>query len=393
MDTTQQSSIILNAYDPVSAGRRHLQARQARQALACFQRALREDAGNLGAYYELGNLWLAVGELGPAYRAFDAGLQRAPEHLGLRLQLINVLLQAGETTKAAAQGERVCALAPDDPFVCSITLSMIRKRQGHLPEAVALARDALERQLAAPPRPAISDVVSATGFDSERHETLLWQTLVQLAQAGVHAFPTAGTLLGLTREGRLLPFDKDIDVGLPFVEISRAIACLTQHGWREHQASSGLSNPRAFFHASGLVMDLCGFVVEPDSQHTLSGFWISGLPWAWQRVTEYPTLTLVRETRSEGEVWALREPQAWLAALYGGDWQTPDPLFDTVVGAHNLRGFSLLTEYYACIKIFQSWQRGRTDKALSTLQHTRRHRPRDALFRDLEQRIAQSARK
>ena len=43
-------------------------------------------------------------------------------------------------------------------------------------------------------------------------------------------------------------------------------------------------------------------------------------------------------------VWSVTDAQAWVAALYGPDWRTPDPDFDAVIAAYNLRGFALLTQ-------------------------------------------------
>lgn len=200
----------------------------------------------------------------------------------------------------------------------------------------------------------------------------------------MHAFPTSGTLLGLTRDGALLPFDKDVDVGLPFTEMPRAIECLQHHGWREDKHSSGLSNPRSFRHPTGLVLDLCGFLVDTDSDTTIGGFWIAGVQWEWQRVTEYPPMNLRRQQRPEGSVWQLEDPEGWLASLYGEAWRTPDPLFDTIVGAANLRAFSPLVEYYAVNNLITHWLAGRPDKLHATLRHTRYHRPDDPLFAQVQ---------
>jgi hypothetical protein len=152
-----------------------------------------------------------------------------------------------------------------------------------------------------------------------------------------------------------------------------------------------LINPRDFRHQeSGVVVDLCGVGLEESTGKVIGGFWKAGLPWAWQRITEYPApLSLHQIHRPEGLVWALDHPESWLEALYG-DWRTPDPDFDTVIGARNLRGFTLLTQCYALARINNNWQHGNIPKALSLIRHCLRHQPDNALFQQIEQHLQET---
>lgn len=99
-------------------------------------------------------------------------------------------------------------------------------------------------------------------FDSVAAQARLWQVLAALAGAGVHAFATSGTLLGLVREGSLLPFDKDLDIGLPFAEMDVATTFLLQNGWQLATTIQGMVNPVMLHDGQGLALDLCGFVAE-----------------------------------------------------------------------------------------------------------------------------------
>src|SRR5690606_29758848 len=157
------------------------------------------------------------------------------------------------------------------------------------------------------------------------------RVLAQLADAGVHAFATSGTLLGLVREGHLLPFDKDLDIGLPFAEMRAAIDVLLRSGWQHARAPKGMVNPVMLHDGQGLSLDLCGFVAEPGSGVALGGFWLKDAPDDWQRITQYPVMQLRQQRCPSGQsVWAVTDPDAWLASLYGPDWHIPDPDFDTV---------------------------------------------------------------
>jgi hypothetical protein len=207
--------------------------------------------------------------------------------------------------------------------------------------------------------------------------------LTRFAAAGIQGFATAGTLLGLVRDGALLPFDKDMDVALPFREMNAAARCLEADGWNEDHGSFGLINPRSFVHRkTGFVVDLCGLVAEADSGRARGGFWIGNIPQEWNRITEFPVVQLKKVHRPEGIVWSLVNPEQWLEALYG-NWRTPDPHFDTVLCAKNLRGFSLLTQCFAWQRTVAMWESGQLQKAAAIARACSQHQPDEDLWRQV----------
>ncbi|MGY8526637.1 GNAT family N-acetyltransferase [Paracidovorax citrulli] len=280
--------------------------------------------------------------------------------------------------EGAAQAWReLLALSPDDG-AARFALARASMFGGALREAIGHFRLALEHLLALPlPEP--KQIASSSGIQS--HEPLFWRTLHQLYAAGVHAFPCSGTLLGLVREGRVLEFDKDFDVGLPFGEMAQAEACLAANGWRQEPNPMRHVNPRSYRHIdSGVVLDLCGLLDEPDSGKIIGGFWQEGQPWPEQRVVEYPAPMTLRKTASpEGDTWALDQPERWLHALYG-NWRERDPDFDTVIAAKNLRSFSPLVQCYALMRLHNHLQSGRLAKARALVSHALRHLPADPLL-------------
>lgn len=364
---------------------------QHKEALACCESVLKMDPRCEPAYGLLGQFLSRHEQTAAAHHVLTQGVLNCPHSMDLRSMLVQVLLDAKALPEAEVHAVEVMVRQPDDPNAHAL-LARVRRYQGQLPEAVDGARRALKLALAGPPQAQASDAgrLSAfetpNGFENGAHETLLWRTLVQLRQAKVHAVPTAGSLLGLVREGHLLTFDKDTDVALPFSQMPAAIACLRANGWKEHRRSHGLSNPRAFRHRqSGMVLDLCGLIPARDGDGLWGGFWMAGLPDEWQRFTRCPVVPLTRRETEFGPVWWLSEPERWLEALYGPDWRVPDPLFDTVIAAHNLVGFSPMTQYYAFSRIHaHSWLKGRMDKALATVRHALRHLPGDSLLLEAE---------
>ncbi|MDB5798235.1 MAG: hypothetical protein JWP36_2137 [Paucimonas sp.] len=217
-----------------------------------------------------------------------------------------------------------------------------------------------------------------------RIEELLWQALAQLRAGGVHAFAHAGTLLGLVRESRLLPFDKDLDLGLPLDELQKAQEILLQHGWQRPQQPFDIDNMVTCHRAdTDVILDLCGLMPENGGPDLVGGFWINqGRPLDWQRVTRFPgPVQLELHAGPAGEVWRLRNPERWLETIYGPSWRIPDPDFDTIIGAHNLVGFSSLTQWYAGSRIANAWLNGYWEKALRLVRLVlERHTPDDPLL-------------
>ena len=68
-----------------------------------------------------------------------------------------------------------------------------------------------------------------------------------------------------------------------------------------------------------------------------------------------------------------------------------DPDFDTVIAAHNLRGFAVLTQCYAFSRIYECWLQGRLRKAAALTRQSLRHRPDDALLLQVQQCLAAQA--
>lgn len=329
---------------------------------------------------------LQQGQLKQAWERLTALIQEHGQHAAIYGLQGSVLAAAGQHEQALACFRAALALTPDDGQLLASAGGCLHLL-GRLPEALQCFRSALQvqcitslRLIQPPPLPT---------FDSNAAEQRLWQVLAQLAEAGVHAFATSGTLLGLVREGHLLPFDKDLDIGLPFSEMQAATDVLLRNGWQPIRAPKGMVNPVMLHDGQGLSVDLCGFMAEPGSGAALGGFWLKDAPTDWQRITQYPVLKLQRQRCPSGQsVWAVTDPDAWLASLYGPDWRIPDPDFDTVIAAYNLRGFALLTQCYAFSRIYARWLQGRLKKAAALTRQALRHLPQDALLLQIQHCLA-----
>lgn len=231
----------------------------------------------------------------------------------------------------------------------------------------------------------------AESFSIDQGEALLWQTLALLKQHGVHAFASAGTLLGIERDGHLLAQDKDLDIGVDWLQMNTAIAALEANGWQEASRSYDLMNPRCFKHSkTNITLDVCGFGTDTQTGEAISGLWMEGVPFHWNRITYFPKIALSERNSPAGKVWHLTSPEKVLSALYGEHWTIPDADFDTIVCAHNLRHFSWLAYCYGYARLYAQWRRGNVGKALRIVHVLLSHNPQDTMLKHIEVQLLES---
>lgn len=204
----------------------------------------------------------------------------------------------------------------------------------------------------------------ANVFASGKAEQLLWETCAELAAQNIQAFPFAGTLLGIMREGQLLTFDKDLDIAVWMESWNDCCHALEQLGWRKVPAGISYSNYRDYVHAeSGITLDVCGLRKRGENQ-IVGGFALPNYPPEYQRVSVFPVFELIRRRTAYGDVWFPHPAEKILRAFYG-DWRTPNPYWDTVISALNLEKYTLLVKCYAYYRLAQRWLSGDLTKAWS----------------------------
>ena len=197
---------------------------------------------------------------------------------------------------------------------------------------------------------------SSNIFVSGEAEKLFWITCADLAKLGIPAFPYAGTLLGLVRNGKLLDFDKDLDIAVWMESWGACCTALEEAGWMRAPMRIDYANYRDYVHPRlGLTLDVCG--LQARNQQIVGGFALPDHPAEYQRVSVFPQFDLIQRSTDYGPVWFPQQPEKILTAFYG-DWRTPNPHWDTVVSACNLENFTLLVRCYAYHRLVQHWLLG-----------------------------------
>lgn len=305
----------------------------------------------------------------------DAGIKQleqiihaAPEHVPALLRLGEVYRSRNEADKAYLLLQKAVSLAPED-LSAQNTLAIILFEKGELHKALEHSKKAFTLRLKSKHRPFVAPKKSAEDFNRASTLELLWKTLTRLAQSGVHAFPAFGTLLGLVRDGDLLPFDKDLDLGLPFSEMQRARECMERNGWKT-TGNPLTMNPLAFYHPeTEVTIDLFGFIIRSEDSRPCTGIWRRATPKEWNWSISFSSIDMEKKKNPLGkDSWFLVNPEDWLTEVYG-NWKIPDKNFDTLVAAKNLVNFSLIAEFYSYNRILGSWNQGKLQKALDLTDH------------------------
>lgn len=157
------------------------------------------------------------------------------------------------------------------------------------------------------------------------------EALVDLNEAfsrlGPKAFLISGTLLGLIREGTIIGWDKDIDLGVLSEDCPPDLEDFFRRHERFHMGRVDLTTDRLrVIHANGTWIDIFPHYMEGDK------LWHDGSATRWWN-TPFGLKTM---SFLGVEQYVPDDPELYLEENYG-DWRTPVVNFDARVDAPNVQ--------------------------------------------------------
>lgn len=219
-------------------------------------------------------------------------------------------------------------------------------------------------------------------------DRLYWNTATALAREQLPAFAHAGTLLGLHRDGRLLPFDKDIDLGVWCEHFQATRTWLLAHGWLAVTDCLPYKNYCALIDPQTKVtLDVLGMQRDLPKRRIRFGFFLDGFGPQYQSGRTVDWFDLVLRTTPRGTVWGIDQPERMLSALYG-DWQTPNPYWDGMVSNLCIDETTLLWRCHGYDRLVMRWMNGELQRAWSYAHQILLKDPCDATVQRARQCLA-----
>jgi hypothetical protein len=152
----------------------------------------------------------------------------------------------------------------------------------------------------------------------DRGGPILRMAARRLREHEIPYFVTGGTLLGLVRDGGLIPTDTDVDISVLGEDVTEeqvmaAFADLPL----ARTVRFGADIQQIVFYPDDVILDIHFY--RPDERGRISCRHVAG-------TLSFPPSVFARlvpmETRF-GVIHAPENPEAYLAAKYGEDWRTP----------------------------------------------------------------------
>jgi len=308
--------------------------RQFEAALCLYDQALKLNSNYSQAYTNRGVVNFELGRLDEALRDYEFAIELNPLDSTAHYNKGNLLKERGDTQGAVNQ------------ISCAIELQLKLIQSG-----------TLERKVL-PKKPMLVHLASKV--------LLNLHSLLENNQ--IPFFLTYGTLLGIYRDGEVLPHDKDLDVGLSWdFPRERLLKVLTSTGnyWIDPKSVKGIEggdsqnlfNMGVIERSTGISIDF--FFFKPEGSHLLSGFHHLPHPLIW-RFTQFEPQKIDykgKQFKTPGD------PEIYLTDIYGPNWRIPDPDFDSLVSGFNLEPKSKdVSRAYGYSRLFdqlmeQNWKK------------------------------------
>lgn len=237
------------------------------------------------------------------------------------------------------------------------------------------------------PVPAVRPVDKGV-FDSVKALHLLNRTLASLAARDCVAFAFGGALLGLIRDGCLLPFDKDLDIVVPLPYFTKVCDLLKADGWQRCWVPVRAENFVCFLDAaSGITLDVFAYAFDEKQARISGGWWPHGLEREQGRLLAFSPFKLTLSSQHDGRFWRIQQPEQVLAELYGEGWRIPDPAFDASLETPALVSWTDYVHVWASLKLLEAWTLGRTNRMAGIIKvlHAQDHNnPLCQLFKSVQ---------
>lgn len=289
-------------------------------ARAHAQRALQLDRCNADAWVNFGVASWLLKQRRDGAQAMHQALLLAPGLDAAALNYARMQQAVGRGEQALTVLRSACAHAPANWRVALARAEQARllTRHDEVRESALLALRWLTASLD-PALPGRSGLRAATGGDVE---AVLHAVCSELEALGIRYHLTAGTLLGIVKDGRLFAHDKDIDLALPDLSVDERQRILAHFGALPAYRLFPPPPPPSPVTVIGLQHVASGIGADLILPHRLpDGRMSNQMGWPDQLGSVLGAYAIGR-LHWNGRDWPVPDPlDAFLSDLYGRDWR------------------------------------------------------------------------
>lgn len=295
-----------------------------------FERVVELNPDNWEAQFNLGLCHQSAGSLQSALNCYQKTVHLKPEHFQAFNNIGVLLRQDNQLAKSRTFYEKSLRVNPEySPALQN--LGEWFQLEGDLDRAIELFRQSISA--------ALKDENAAVPVESkkivvEEATRALMKAQELLNSADIPFFLIAGTLLGVYRDGKLLPHDKDMDIGVDWsIDREKLLHVLCASGdfsparFRLNVPLQERWKISVVHSKSDISLDI--FFHRKDGEGVLCG------------VDHFPVPNLSRpkaftlKTLNWQDLdWLIPDPvEHYLEDFYGDKWRVPDPYFDTILSS------------------------------------------------------------
>lgn len=249
----------------------------------------------------------------------------------------------GDFENSQIMVHKLIELMPNESFGYGFLASSLLK-EGKLSESILMSKKAISHSLSnfALRKANNSKLVEITdiSFDVSLAEETLQNIVSVLEGANIPHCLLCGTLLGFYRDGGVLPYDKDLDIGiLPGTSIEEIEKAFDDNRefrlYLNPENKTMLHANKTMLHAvitsnySDITADF--FFLQDCGKNFNFGFGNPAMDCLW----EHKKFSVVKKIFNNREFYVPDDINLNLNEMYGAEWRNPDPNFDSVLMSPN----------------------------------------------------------
>ena len=297
-------------------------------AINALQEAIRIDPQNIEAQGLLVQTYMGMHNFAAAKETVEPLYEAHKENVNIVALYMNFLIGVGDYKT----GRTLLDFLLENSSYAGIlnNAGLIEIELGNMPKALEYFRRGFRTIISKPLPPAAPK--QQEFMDPEAGKKGLLAIKRTLDELGVPFLLVAGTILGIYRDGDLLPHDKDVDLGLPWnVPRAELIHTVCKYNFACNYTEEDIVGEKGKWNISivhipsGTTIDF--FFLKPEGDTIVGGIHKNGK-------------TLYTKTTNTGRMqidyagttfWTFGKLDSYLGELYGEGWRTPQANYNTLI--------------------------------------------------------------